>query len=285
MSSKSDDIKKDSEKIIKELAEMIEESQYKSTLFQKESNNSYPHFSSIIKEIKDGEENSHLVKIRPPLFLLSGFLSNISRKLSGMDNLKILDNERWRRREIEYLQNIHPDLISSETPYDNAFLMEKIEGDVLFDVLQSEDTSDEKKKEVIGKVVKALKNIHKRGLLHGEPTTQNCILGENGDIYWIDFEIEYHEDLNETERKSRDLEQLTLSLLGAFEEEGELGISDKEIIDMIFKTYGDKEVISNMINNPHLPLIGPYRVYQLSIVSVIRFYQAQINLMDYIREY
>ncbi|MFW6040402.1 MAG: lipopolysaccharide kinase InaA family protein [Thermoplasmatota archaeon] len=284
MAEKNDSDLEDT-KILEELAKKIEESQFEGTWFRKDTDDSHPHFSSVIKEIKDGKKNSHLVKIRPPLFFLSGFLSNISRKLSGMENLKILDNKRWQEREIAHLRNINPDLILTETQYENALLMEKIEGDVTFDILTSDEESNEKKLEVIKKVVEGLKNIHDKNLFHGEPTTQNCILGADGDIYWIDFEIEYHEDLTETEIKARDLEQLTLSVLGAFEEEEDIGLTDGEIIDLIFDTYADNHVISTFKNNPHIPLIGPYRVYQLSFVSLLRFYQVQINLMDYIREH
>lgn len=268
-----------------ELAEKIDESQFESTFFNTEEDSNYSHFSSVIKEIKDGAKNSHLVKIRPPLFLLSGFLSNISRKISGMDNLKILDNDRWKSREVKHLQDLHPQLISSETDHDNAFVVEKIDGDVAYEILCSDEVDNEKKIDTITKIAGSLKDIHDQDLYHGEPTTQNCILGDDGDIYWIDFEIEYHQDLRKAEEKARDLEQLTLSILGAFEEEGDVGIDDHKLTELIFESYGDEEVVSNFVNNPHLPLIGPHRVYQFSFVSVKRFYQVQINLLDHLRNY
>ena len=269
---------------LEKLADKIEESQLESPFFRKIEGQNHTHFSSVIKEIKDAEENTHLVKIRPPLFLLSGILSNISRKLSGMENLKILDNKRWQEREVEQLKSLHPEVFSEETEYENAFLVEKIQGKVAFEILISDDFSKEEKIDVIKKMIKGLKNIHKKDLYHGEPTTQNCILGDDGDIYWIDFEIEYHEDLSDMEREARDLEQLTLSILGAFEEEGDVGVQDGELIEMIFDIYGDQDVISTFTNNPSLPLFGPHRVFQLSFVSLKRFYQAQINLIDYLTE-
>ena len=280
-----DENEEEEEIYLKKLAKKIDESQYENTFFSQVDGKNHSHFGSVIKEIKDADENTHLVKIRPPLFLLSGILSNISRKLSGMENLKILDNKRWQAREVDRLKDLHPELFSQETEYENAFLMEKIEGEVPYEVLTSEYADNGKKLEVIKKLVKALKNIHDKDLYHGEPTTQNCILGDEGDIYWIDFEIEYHEDLTSLEIKARDLEQLTMSLLGAFEEEGDIGMTDKELVELIFDLYGDQEVVSTFSNNPKLPLFGPHRIFQLSFVSLKRFYQAQVNLLDYLTEY
>ncbi len=281
----ADKTEENEKKYLEQLAEKVEESQLETTFFRKLDGKNHTHFGSIIKEIKDAEENTHLVKIRPPLFLLSGILSNISRKLSGMENMKILDNERWQEREVDQLKSLHPEIFSQETEYENAFLVEKIKGEVAFEILTSDTVLNDRKIQVVEKMIKALKNIHDKDLYHGEPTTQNCILGDDGDIYWIDFEIEYHEDLNDLEREAKDLEQLTLSILGVFEEEGEIGLDDRELVDMIFDIYDDKNVISTFINNPSLPLFGPHRVFQLSFVSVKRYYQSQINLIDYLREY
>lgn len=271
--------------LLTEIEKKIDESQFESPLFSVEGDEDHKHFSSVIKEIKDGKDNSHLVKIRPPLFLLSGLLSNISRKLSGMENLKILNNRRWRARELEHLKELHPHLFTAETDYDNAFLVEKIEGDVAYQLLRSWDLSNKEKKQVIEEITKGLKNLHEKELFHGEPTTQNCILGDDGEVYWIDFEIEYNKDIDSIEKKARDLEQLTLSILGAFEEEGEIGCDDRVLIDFIVSTYDSEEVVSLFVQNPHLPLIGPHRVYQFSFVSLYRFYQVQLNVMEYLREY
>jgi len=268
-----------------EIEKKIDESQFESPLFSVEGDQDHKHFSSVIKEIKDGKDNSHLVKIRPPLFLLSGLLSNISRKLSGMDNLKILDNRRWRSRELEHLKELHPHLFTAETDYDNAFLMEKIEGDVAFQLLRSSKISEQGKKKIIIEITEALKNLHERELYHGEPTTQNCILGNDGEVYWIDFEIEYNQDISDLEKKARDLEQLTLSIMGAFEEEGEIGLDDKELVKLIFGSYDSEEVVTMFCQNPHLPLLGPHRVYQFSFVSLYRFYQVQLNIMECLREH
>ncbi len=268
-----------------EIEKKIDESQFESPLFSVEGNQDHKHFSSVIKEIKDGKDNSHLVKIRPPLFLLSGLLSNISRKLSGMENLKILDNRRWSSRELEHLKELHPQLFTAETEYDNAFLMEKIDGDVAFQLLRSPDISNEKKKMVIVEITEALKNLHEKELYHGEPTTQNCILGDDGEVYWIDFEIEYNKDISDLEKKARDLEQLTLSIMGAFEEEGEIGMDDSELVELVFDSYNSEEVVTMFCQNPHLPLLGPHRVYQFSFVSLYRFYQVQMTIMECLREH
>ncbi|MFW6196477.1 MAG: hypothetical protein ACOC5D_03990 [Thermoplasmatota archaeon] len=265
-----------------ELSELIDESTFESTFFNKEDNNTYGHFSSIIKEIKDGKNGSHLVKIRPPLFYLNGVLSNLSRLISGTGTRKILDNERWREKELEHLENLHPDVKIDETPFDNAFLVEKIDGKVAYDILRDEETDKNSKIKSIKKITKGLYNIHKKDLYHGEPNTQNCILTENGEVYWIDFEIEYHPDLKMIERKSKDLEQLLLSIMGAFEEEGELGIDDEELINLVLDSYDDKDVKSHFLKNPDAPALGPFRMLQLSFSNMYRFYQAQINLIKYI---
>lgn len=269
-----------------DLAKKIDESTFESTFFNKEKNNSYGHFSSVIKEIKDGEEGtSHLVKIRPPLFYLNGILSNLSRLLSSTGSRKILDNDRWRLREKEYLKTLNPDFEIDDTEHDNAILMEKIEGEVAYDLLSSRELSNEQKLKIIKKISKGLNDIHQRDLYHGEPNTQNCLISEDGEIYWIDFEIEYHEDLSLLEKKTKDLEQMSLSMMGAFEEDGEIGLDDEELIDFILESYGDEKVISYFMNNAHVPLIGPYRIYQLSISSAYRFYQVQVNIMKYLNSW
>lgn len=266
-----------------EVAKKIDESTFENTFFKKEDNNTYGHFSSVIKEIKDGENGkSHLVKIRPPLFHLNGMLSNISRLISGTGSRKILDHERWSLREKEYLKNLNPDFEIDDTVYDNAIKMEKIDGEVAFDILKSEEKSNEQKKKTIREMASGLSNIHKRDLYHGEPNTQNCLIGKDGEIYWIDFEIEYHEDLSLMEKKANDLEQMTLSILGAFGEEGELGLDDAELIDFILDSYGDKSVITHFLNNSHVPYFGPYRILQLAFRSAYRFYQVQINFVKYL---
>lgn len=275
------------EKIVSaDLAEKIDESTFQSTFFNKEKNNSYGHFSSVIKEVQDGEGGkSHLVKIRPPLFYLNGILSNLSRLLSSTGSRKILDNERWSLREKEYLKTLNPDVEIDDTEHDNAIMMEKIEGEVAYDLLSSKEIDNEDKLKIIQKISRGLNNIHQRDLYHGEPNTQNCLISEEGDIYWIDFEIEYHEDLSLLEKKTKDLEQMSLSMMGAFEEEGEIGIDDEELLEFILETYGDEEVISYFLNNAHVPLIGPYRIYQLSFTSAYRFYQVQVNILKYLNSW
>ncbi len=269
-----------------DLAEKIDESTFENTFFNKEDNNSYGHFSSVIKEIKDGEGGtSHLVKIRPPLFYLNGILSNFSRLLSSTGSRKILDNERWRLREKEYLKTLNPDFEIDHTEHDNAILMEKIEGEVVYDLLSAEDIENKEKLKIIKKISKGLHDIHQKDLYHGEPNTQNCLISEDGDIYWIDFEIEYHEDLSLLEKKMKDFEQMSLSMMGAFEEEGEIGLDDEELLDFILDSYDDEEVISYFLNNAHVPLIGPYRIYQLSFTSAYRFYQVQVNILKYLNSW
>ena len=271
------------EKIYADLAQKIDESTFESTFFNKEDNNSYGHFSSVIKEIKDGEGGtSHLVKIRPPLFYLNGILSNLSRLLSSTGSRKILDNERWRLREKEYLKTINPNFEIDDTVHENAILMEKIDGDVVYDLLSSDEISNENKLDIIKMISKGLNDIHQRDLYHGEPNTQNCLISEDGEIYWIDFEIEYHEELSLLEKKMKDLEQMALSMMGAFEEEGDIGLDDQEFLDFILESYGDEEVISYFLNNAHVPLLGPYRIYQLSFISAYRFYQVQVNVLKYL---
>jgi len=269
-----------------DLAQKIDECTFESTFFKKEKNNSYGHFSSVIKEIKDGEGGtSHLVKIRPPLFYLNGVLSNISRLLSSTGSRKILDNKRWSLREEEYLRNINPDFEIDDTIHDNAIMMEKIDGKVAYDILTSDEKSKDEKVSTIKKISEGLKDIHKKDLYHGEPNTQNCLINDDGEIYWIDFEIEYHEDLSLLEKKAKDLEQMLLSMMGAFEEEKEIGFDDEELIDLILESYGDQDVISYFLNNAHVPFFAPYRIYQLAFSSAYRFYQVQISLLKYLNSW
>jgi len=266
--------------------ELIEESNFEAPFFQKESNNSYGHFGSIIKEIEDGKTGrSHLVKIRPPLFYLNGILSNFSRLLSGTSSRKILDNERWRRREKQYLKYLNPDIDVDHTHQDNAIMVEKIDGRVAYDIFGDQDIDKKEKLDTIIKLAEALEDIHEKDLYHGEPNTQNCIIADDGEIYWIDFEIEYHEDLTMIEKKANDLEQLIFSMMGAFEEEGEIGLDDQELIELILESYGDEEVVSHFIHNPNIPIIGPYRMVQLSFRSPYRFYEAQLNLLKYLNDW
>lgn len=264
------------------IKEAVDESQLENTLFQKVDEKENRHFSSVIKEIKDGDKNDYLIKIRPPFFLIHGFLSNISRALSGLKNTKILDNDQWRGREVEYFKKLYPEMVAGHVPFDNAFLMEKIDGKVAGKVLRSKDLDNEEKLGTIRDMIHFLKELHNDDIFHGEPNIHNCIIGEDGDVYWIDFEVEYDEDLSKTEKKTRDLEQFTLSVLGAFEEEGEIGMTDEEMIEMVFDEYGDEEVISFIHSNHCLPLIGPHRIYQFSYNSLGRFYKAQMNIMSYL---
>ncbi len=279
--------KEDSEKKISklDLTQKIDECTFENTFFNKEKNNSYGHFSSVIKEIKDGEGGtSHLVKIRPPLFYLNGILSNLSRLLSSTGSRKILDNRRWSIREKEYLKSINPNFEIDDTVHENAILMEKIDGEVAYDILTSDEISGEEKLDTIQKISKGLRAIHQKDLYHGEPNTQNCLITKEGEIYWIDFEIEYHQDLSLIEKKAKDLEQMLLSMMGAFEEEGGKGIDidDEELINFILESYGDQDVISHFLNNAHVPFFAPYRIYQLAFSSAYRFYQVQLNLMKYL---
>ncbi|MFP3871642.1 MAG: hypothetical protein ACOCTR_02445 [Candidatus Natronoplasma sp.] len=272
--------------LLDEITQIIDKSNFESPFFKKESNNSYGHFSSIIKEIRDGKTGkSHLVKIRPPLFYLNGVLSNLSRLLSGTSSRKILDNDRWRKREIQYLKNLNPDIEIGQTPQDNAIMMEKINGKVAYDILRDEDLDRKKKLKTIIDLSEALEDIHEKDLYHGEPNTQNCIVAEDGEIYWIDFEIEYHEDLTLIEKKANDLEQLIFSIMGAFEREGEIGLDDEQLIELVLESYGDEDVITHFINNPNFPIIGPYRMVQLTFSSPYRFYEAQLNLLKYLNDW
>ncbi len=262
--------------------ELVEGSTFETTFFNEEKNNSYGHCGSVIKEIQNGKDGSYLVKIRPPMFYLMGVLSNISRLLSGTKSRKILDNRRWQATEIARLRRLHPDISTDNTPFENAILMQKIDGCVVYDILRSADMSNEKKREVIVKTVQGLENIHRKNLYHGEPNTQNCIFTEDEELYWIDFEVEYHPSLTLPEKKAKDLEQLTLSILGAFDKENEVGMSDEGLIELILETYTGREITQLFLDDPNLPLIGPIRFYQLSFSSVYRFYQTQINLLRYI---
>lgn len=265
-----------------EIEEAIDDSYLDTTFFQKAGESENVHFSSVIKEIEGEDEKTYLVKIRPPLFFLHGLLSNISRALSGIKNTKIMDNEEWLKREVEHFKELYPEMSADYVQHDNAFLMEKIDGEVAKKVLCSSDIEPSKKSEVICEMADALKLLHEKGKYHGEPNTSNCIIDEEGEVYWIDFETQYDESLTDLEKRARDLEQLLLSVLVSFREEGEIGMEDNEIIEIIFDEYGDEDVLSLIKEDTSFPLVGPHRIFQFSSDSLIRFYQAQWNIMDYL---
>ncbi|MEF8879490.1 MAG: lipopolysaccharide kinase InaA family protein [Candidatus Thermoplasmatota archaeon] len=267
-----------------EIDRLNKESIFETPFFNKEENNSYGHFGSVIKEIKDGNDGTHLVKIRPPFFLLGGALSNITRILSGTKTRKILDHKKWQNREISCIKSLYPDLKINATPYVNSILIEKIDGKVAYDILRDDKICNDEKKNIIIKIAKGLRDIHEKDLYHGEPNTQNCIISNEDELYWIDFEIEYFDNLASEEKKANDLEQLLFSILGAFEKEGEIGIGDHEMIDIILDSYGDEEIKQIFLDNPNLPSIAPSRMYQLSFSSAYRFYQSQLKLMEYVEE-
>lgn len=267
---------------LSDVEKAVEGSQFDMTFFQDSDDAENIHFSSVVKEVDGDEDGTYLVKIRPPLFFLHGFLSNISRALSGIKNNKILDNEEWLKREVEHLRELYPEMKADYVPHDNAFLMEKIDGEVARNILSSEKVDTGKKRKVITELTEALKLLHDKGIYHGEPNTGNCMIGEDGEVYWIDFETQYDESLSDEEKSARDLEQFILSVLGNFKEEGEIGMDDDEIIEEIFETYGNKEIMGVIKKDPCLPLVGPHRVYQFSCDSLLRFYEAQRSIMNYL---
>jgi tRNA A-37 threonylcarbamoyl transferase component Bud32 len=242
------------------------------------------HFNNVLREVDPYKQNTYLVKIRPPLFFVWCTITNATRRLSGMNNLKIMNNRKWQKREVACLQDLYPHVHSMKTRYHNAFILEKINGKMAYKVLRSKKRTDSEKLEVIDKMVLALKDLHKRGHFHGEPNTLNCIVGEDGEIYWIDFEIEYH-NRSEREMRAIDLEQFTLSILGAFRKEGEIGMSDNELITHIFKKYGRKDkVVETLVKKHHLPMFGPFRVLQFNNVSLPRFFAVQRSILTYFKQ-
>ncbi len=267
-----------------DIKEAVEGSRFDIAFLEDFGESENTHFSSVIKEVEGEDGNTYLVKIRPPLFILNGLISNMSRLFLGLKNPKVIDNKEWAKREVEHLREIYPDMDVGHTPYENAFVMEKIDGEVACDILSSEDIEFEHKKKVITGMSEALRTLHKKDRFHGEPNTQNCLVDEEFDIYWIDFETEYDERLSSSEKRARDLEQLALSVLGAFEENKETGLDDKEIVDMIFKAYGDENTISLIKKDPSIPFVGPHRLPQFSYSSLLRFYEAQMNVLDYLDE-
>lgn len=113
-----------------------------------------------------------------------------------------------------------PKLIKKE---DFKIIMEKIEGHKLRDVLKIEHCSE------IGKLIK---KIHNLGIIHGDLTTSNMILGNK--IYLIDFGLSFYSD--KIEDKAVDLHLLEEALISKHH------LICKECINLILKNYNDEKV-------------------------------------------
>jgi Kae1-associated kinase Bud32 len=96
---------------------------------------------------------------------------------------------------------------------DYELVMEKIEGDLAREVINEEIS------ERIGEFVGIL---HKSGIIHGDLTTSNIIVGagENDRIYFIDFGLSFIE--SSTEARGVDVHVFSQSLEGTHESCGQL---------------------------------------------------------------
>ena len=94
---------------------------------------------------------------------------------------------------------------------DYEIIMERIEGVLVREVI------DEEISEKIGENVGIL---HKNGIIHGDLTTSNMILGDDGILYFIDFGLAYFSE--EIEARGVDVHVFMQSLRGTHERYEEL---------------------------------------------------------------
>jgi len=131
------------------------------------------------------------------------------------------------RKEAKILKSLPipgPKFIESN---DFCIVMEKIEGDLLAEVI--EQTNYSKLGLEIGKMIKSL---HDSGIVHGDLTTSNMILGKK--VFLIDYGLSFHSD--KTEDRAVDLHLLKQAL-----DSKHYSISS-ECFQQILKGYNSKVV-------------------------------------------
>ena len=74
-----------------------------------------------------------------------------------------------------------PNLMLME-PDQSTMLLSRIEGKTLYDVLKSEDSSED----ILHSLGGLIRRLHEMGISHGELTTHNVMVSENN-LYLIDF--------------------------------------------------------------------------------------------------
>jgi Kae1-associated kinase Bud32 len=139
------------------------------------------------------------------------------------------------RRETKVLEKlallgIVPQLLFSDN--ESILETEYIDGKRLSEVLEKEEYA--KIAEQIGATIK---QIHDKGIIHGDLTTSNMIL-TNNKLYFIDFGLSFFSE--KIEDKAVDLH-----LLGQALESKHHTIS-KKMFDIIKKVYGDKDVLNRL---------------------------------------
>ena len=102
---------------------------------------------------------------------------------------------------------------------DYEIVMERIEGDLAREVI------NENISEKIGEFVGVL---HKNGIIHGDLTTSNIIVGKDNSIYFIDFGLSFIE--SSTEARGVDVHVFSQSLSGTHE-------SSEQLRDAFIKGY------------------------------------------------
>jgi TP53 regulating kinase-like protein len=90
---------------------------------------------------------------------------------------------------------------------DTRIDMEFIKGDLLRDIFDK--INDKKRKEICELIGKQVRELHNRGIIHGDLTTSNMILRDNK-IYFIDFGLGFFS--NKVEDKAVDLYLLKQAL-------------------------------------------------------------------------
>jgi len=138
------------------------------------------------------------------------------------------------RREAKVLDKLEPfgftpKVIMADN--DHILEIEYIDGKRLSEVLETQDTES-----LSSEIGKKIKQIHDKGIIHGDLTTSNMILKEK--LYFIDFGLSFFSE--KIEDKAVDLH-----LLGQALESKHHTIS-KTMFENIKQSYGDKDVLARL---------------------------------------
>jgi len=126
-------------------------------------------------------------KLRVPKEYMHPKLDARLRSLRTRREAKILIHARSSGIRVPRVLAVYPDI--------GLIVMEYIHGRVLTDLIHSDYG---RLGDVVTEAGRILGMLHDMGVVHGDPTTSNYILSDNGDVYMIDFGLaEFSEDLED----------------------------------------------------------------------------------------
>jgi Kae1-associated kinase Bud32 len=110
------------------------------------------------------------------------------------------------------------------------FRMERIEGEILKEVIEDED-------EAVEKLAEQVARLHSSDIIHGDLTTSNAIFSE-GEVYLIDFGLAFHSE--RTEDKAVDIHLLKQVLKASH------GSGLWDVFADKYREEGDQEVVDKV---------------------------------------